>query len=271
MMSAPTHKDEINLADILAFLLDAWKIILGLGLAGALAAVGMLAATPAQYEAEAMLEMAQALSVGPNGTVVKANIESPALLIERLKRPSSYTPEAIQGCSQAGAGLSGEAMAGLVMASSPRDVSVVAAIKVRRGTPALAEQCAKGLFEMIRRQQEGLLKPHRDELRSTLEGLQARLSENRSFVSKAEKAGLYGMVYLARRDETMYLLQQIDELQRLLARDEQARLVAPVYASPSKVAPRSSQILITGAFGGLIFGLLIALVRRLLPVGQLKI
>jgi hypothetical protein len=260
-MNEITHDDEISLADVLAFLQDTWKTILGLGIAGGLASGGFLALTPAQYEAEAMIEMAQIRVSGPNSGSV---IEAPALLIERLKNPTAYTPEAIQACGAGEATFPGEHMAGLVKAAIPKNVSAVAELKVRRSTPALAEQCAKGLFDMVTRQQAALLKPQQEEMRATLAGLQTRFGENQNYVAKAEKAGLYGMVYLARRDESMYLIQQIDELQRALARDAQARLVSPVYASPQQVFPKRSLTLVLGLMGGLMLGLLFTLGRRVL-------
>ena len=263
-MNDITHDDEISLADVLAFLQDAWKTILGIGIAGGLASGGFLALTPAQYEAEAMIEMAQIRASGPNGGSVMSPIEPPALLIERLRNPSAYTPEAIQACAAGEARFDGESMATLVKASIPKNVSSVAELKVRRSTPALAEQCAKGLFEMVSRQQAALLKPQQEEMRATLAGLQTRFGENQSYVAKAEKTGLSGMVYLTRRDESMYLIQQINELQRALVREAQARLVSPVYASPQQVFPKRSLTLMLGLMGGVVLGLLFTLGRRVL-------
>ena len=62
----------------------------------------------------------------------------------------------------------------------------------------------------------------------------------------------------------MYLIQQIDELQRALARETQARLVSPVYASPQQVFPKRSLTLVLGLMGGLMLGLLFTLGRRVL-------
>ncbi len=263
-MSDITNDDEISLADILGFLQESWATIAGTGLAGLLAAGGFLAVAPPKYEAEVMIEMAQIRAGGANGAVTLNPIEPAPLLIERLKNPSTYTPEAVQACAGGDARLSGEGMVGLVKASIPRNISHVVEIKVRRATPALAEQCAKGMFDMIRRQQTDLIKPHQDEMRSTLASLVTRFSENQNYVLKAEKAGLYNVMYLARRDETMYLIQQIDDLQRALARDAQARLVSPVYATPDPVWPKSALTLALGAMGGLMAGLLFALGRRVL-------
>jgi hypothetical protein len=263
-MNEITNDVEISLADVLAFLQDTWKTILGVGIAGGLASGGFLALAPAQYEAEAMIEMAQIRVSGPNGGSVMNPIEAPALLIERLKNPTAYTPEAIQACAAGEATFTGEQMAGLVKASIPKNVSAVVELKVRLSTPAIAAQCAKGLFDMVSRQQAALLKPQQEEMRATLASLQTRFGENQNYVAKAEKAGLSGMVYLTRRDEAMYLTQQIDELQRALARDAQARLVSPVYASPHQVSPKRRLTLVLGLMGGLMLGLLFTLGRRVL-------
>lgn len=263
-MSDITNDDEISLADILGFLQDNWTTIAGVGLAGLLAAGGFLAVAPAKYEAQVMVEMAQIRAGGPNGTSAMNPIEPPQLLIERLKNPNTYTAQAVQACAGGDAQMSGATMAGLVKASIPRNVNHVVEIKVRRATPALAQQCAQGLFEMIQRQQADLVKPQQEEMRRTLAGLVTRFSENQNYVLKAEKAGLYNVMYLARRDETMYLIQQIDDLQRALARDAQARLVSPVYATPYAVWPKTALTLALGVMGGLMAGLLFALGRRVL-------
>ncbi len=263
-MNEITQDDEISLADILAFVQESWTTLAGVGVAGLVAAGGFLAVVPAKYEAEVMIEMALIRGSGPNGTVAMNPIEPAPLLIERLKNPSTYTPEAIQACAGGEGQMSSAGMASLVKASIPRNVSNVVEIKVRRATPALAQQCAQGLFEMIRAQQAALVKPHQEEMRGTLAGLVTRFSENQNYVLKAEKAGLYNVMYLARRDETMYLIQQIDELQRALARDPQTRLVSPTYAAPDAVWPKTALTLVLGAVGGLMAGLLFTLGRRLL-------
>ncbi len=90
-MNDLSNDDDISLTDILAFLQEAWKTIAGVGVAGGLAAAGFLAIAPAQYEAEALIEMAQIRNGGPNGTVILNSIEPPALLMERLKNASTYT------------------------------------------------------------------------------------------------------------------------------------------------------------------------------------
>jgi uncharacterized protein involved in exopolysaccharide biosynthesis len=79
---------------------------------------------------------------------------------------------------------------------------------------------------------------------------------------QADKANLSSVIYWARRDESLYLMQQIDELQRALAYDWQTRQVSPVYAVPGQVSPKSVLTLALGVLGGLMLGLLLALVRR---------
>jgi len=262
-MSDNVNDEEISLLDILAFVQESWKTISGVGLAGAALSAGLLTVIPGQYEAEALIEMAQLQSGGPISptTVV---IEAPALMIERLKNPRSYTSETTRACAEGDARFSDESLAALVKVSVPKGVNSVIKLQVRRFSPAAAEQCLTALIDMIRRQQIALLKPRLDEMRATLTFLQNRLEANRAAMMQSDKANLSGVIFLAQRDESLYLMQQIDDLQRALASDFQTRQVSPVYAAPGQVSPKSVLTLALGVLGGLMLGLLLALVRRFL-------
>lgn len=256
-----TTEDEISLFEISKFLGDNWKLILGIGLAGVVASGGFLAVASSQYAATALVEMAQV----PNSNITQTtSIEVPALLVERLKSPSTYTPEAIRTCGLDGVAASVEAMTRIVETTLPKNLGSIAQITVRRDSPELAKQCVGAVFEMVRGQQMELGKPYYDELKTILIGLQSRLRENQDYVAKAEKAGLYQTMYMARRDESIYLTQQINELQRTLSRNTQTRLVSPIYASPNKVYPKRALTLVLGTMAGLMLGLLLAIGRTML-------
>jgi uncharacterized protein involved in exopolysaccharide biosynthesis len=52
----------------------------------------------------------------------------------------------------------------------------------------------------------------------------------------------------------------------VVSTDQRAtRLVAPIYASDDPIAPKKNNVLLTGLFGGLFLGLLIAVGRQLIP------
>lgn len=268
-----TAKDEISLSEIFRFLENNWKLIAGIGFVGVLVSGGFLAVSSSQFEATALVEMAQVPAGNPSGNsniTLMNNVEAPALLIERLKSPSSYTPRAIKACGLDGSGISAESMTRIVKTTLPKNLNSIVQITVRRDSPELAKQCVEAVFAMIREQQAELGKPYFDELKSAMIGLQSRLRENQDYVAKTERAGLYQTMYLARRDESIVLAQQIGELQRTLSRNVETRLVSPIYASPNKVYPRRALTLALGTIVGLVLGLVLAIGRTALKARPVK-
>lgn len=254
--------EEIGFMDILDFIADHWKMILGTGIAGAALAGGYLVLSEPEYEASALVRMAQFRA----GTAEDGGfIESPALLIERLKIPTTYSPEALRAC-----GLDGQAesppmrASSLVKAVMPKDLSSVAILTVRQSSPALAKHCVVGIYEMIREQQAALIKPYKDEERRQLAVLQSRQRENQEFITDMEKSPLYQAAFLAKRDEMLYLAHRIDELAQSIAWVSPTSLLAPAYVSDQPVQLKLRQTLFMATMGGLMLGLLLALGWKLL-------
>lgn len=260
-------EDEINLFDIFSVIKDKWKTILGVGFAGVIVSGGFLIVVPPQYEAYALVEMAQVRTTNTSNNAdvpPSISIETPAMLVERLKSPSTYTSEVIKTCGLVGQLDSPEGMAEMAKTALTKNLISVVSINVRRGSPDQAKQCVEAVFEMIRSQQADLVKPYQAEWKTTLTKLQSRLRENDAFVAKAEKVGLYQTIYLAKRDESTQLKQQIDELERALSRNIQTRLVSPIYASSNPVFPKRTLALALGAMVGLMVGLLVVLGQKVL-------
>lgn len=264
-------EDEISLFDIFNFLQENWKTIAGVGLAGAVGASAYLAITPPQFESKVQIEMAQVHNSGSgsgsgskNANTLGINIEAPEMLVERLKQPTTYTQEVIQACGVQDQMRPSEEMASLINASVPQKLSTVVEITIRRGTPELAMQCATAVFKMVHAQQAALYKPYLDESQKLLATLQARLKENQDFLAKMNMAGPSQMVYLASRDETLYLMNQINSLEQAISQHTETRLVAPAYASPKAVFPKKTHTLLLGAISGLMFGLFVAMMRKAL-------
>ncbi|MBI5330970.1 MAG: hypothetical protein HZB71_10195 [Betaproteobacteria bacterium] len=257
------QEEESGLFDIFNFIADHWKIVIGIGIAGAALLGSYQSLIVPQYEANALVEMAQIRSSNSN-TNPPVSVEPPGLLIQRLKIPTTYSPEAIKECGFGNQQNSAESMVGLVKVTLPNNQTPIVNISVRRSSPDLAKQCVRAVFEMIRAQQAELLKPYRDELKTTLGTLRARLRENQAFMSKAQKTGLYQTIYLARRDEWIYLTQKIDELERASELGGDARLMAPIYAPSEPVPAKRNLYLVIGLFAGIFLGVVIVLFRKLL-------
>ena len=73
-------------------------------------------------------------------------------------------------------------------------------------------------------------------------------------------------IYLSTRDEIRCLLDEISSLKNVVTSDKNraTRMVSPIYASYIHIAPKKRNILAAGLFGGLFFGLLIALARQMI-------
>jgi capsular polysaccharide biosynthesis protein len=258
------------LRPVLKLLRSAWKVILAGGLGGAALATGYLAVAVPQYEASAMISMAQVpviSNVNINATLVPvANIEEPAFLIERLKMPSTYTPATLEACGMGQSDVAAEAMSRMVVATRSRAVSSVIVISARRESPQLARQCVNGLFEMIRAQQAALAKPIENDLQVELANFRARLAATQGDLEKVERQGLYQSVFLARREELTFLNQQILTLSQVTHRMKPATLSAPIYASANRVAPKRLLVLIAATLAGLFGGLLLATISAQMRV-----
>lgn len=261
--------DEISVFDIIHFLVDNWKSIFFISFIGILASWIYLSVTIPQYEASALIEMAQVRNsdVNSKNNASFINVEPPSLLIERLKNPSTYPPEVIKACRFKDENTSSEMIAKLIKTSALKDLSSVVTITIRRDHPEHAKNCMSAVFEMIKNQQASLAKPYQDETRSKIVELQSRLQKNQDYIIKAEKAKLHQTIYLAHRDESIYLMSQIDELRRLLSLERAARLASPIYASHNQVSPNKNLTISLGSILSLILGVIFAIGWRIIKIG----
>lgn len=257
---------EISLIDILRFLKSAYKVIAIFGLAGLALSIAYLAITPNQYEASAQITMAQIGTANNNITPLGVNIEDPALLISRLSSPSSFTPEVIAGC-----GLQEQANAGASLSKSiklipVKGVASVVELKTFGGTPQSAQDCALGVFELIKTTQAQIVAPYIEEAKVKLADDEDRLQKAKDLVARSDKSGsAMSASYLSTRDEIRYLLDEITALKNVVTSNQNraTRMVTPIYASDAPIAPKKRMVLAAGLFGGLFLGLLIALARQM--------
>jgi LPS O-antigen subunit length determinant protein (WzzB/FepE family) len=269
---------EISLPDILRFLKGAYKTILIFGVLGIILSITYLAITPKQYEATAQIVMAQISTANNNNnnnnnniSPLGINIEEPALLISRLSSPTSYTPETLVAC-----GLHDQANAALALSKSikltiPKGVANVVDLKTFGGSQQVAQDCALAVFELIKTTQAQIVAPYIEEVKIKLAQDEDRLQKAKEVVARSDKSGTaVSASYLATRDEIRYLLDEITALNNVVttSQNRATRILAPIYASDLPIAPKKRNILAVGLFGGLFFGLLIALSRRV--VSKLK-
>jgi hypothetical protein len=102
-------EDAIGLADVIGFFVAWWKLILGLGMAGAIAALIYSFTLPQKFQSHVLLVIADSPGSGvingvadQSGFITKfrftRNIESPGLLLARMKFPTTYPASVIDRC-----------------------------------------------------------------------------------------------------------------------------------------------------------------------------
>ena len=276
-MTSPDHQNthhqtldiahEISLLDILRFLKSAYKTILVFGALGLAIAIAYLVITPNRFEAVAQIQMAQTSSANNNNlNSLGVNIEEPALLISRLSSPTSFTPETIAAC-----GLQGQVNAGVSLSKSikltpAKGVASVVELKTFGGTPQSAQECALGVFDLIKTTQSQIVAPYVEEAKVKLADDEDRLQKAKEMVARPDKSGsAMSASYLSTRDEIRYLLDEITALKNVVTSNQNraARMVAPIFASDTPIAPKKRIVLAAGLLGGLFLGLLIALARQM--------
>lgn len=212
------------------------------------------------FQATVMISMAKVPSIGNDrnsAAIAVSNIEEPGFLIERLKIPSTYTPAVIASCRVGSEETNPESMVNMIRAGIPRSVDSVAIIRIKADTPGAATQCADSLFKMIRAQQESMVIPLEQDIKSALSALEKRLSEGQLELRRAERESDYKELFFAKRDELLFLNQQIYVLQRGMKKITPTRIVTPIYANINPVSPSSALVLSVAILVGIFFGFLL--------------
>jgi capsular polysaccharide biosynthesis protein len=259
-------EDEISLKDIIDFLIESWKTILGVGLLGLLGSLGFLAVTPNQYEATAQIQMAQISANNNNNTnPLGVNVEEPNLLMARLKMPTTYSAAEIKACGLEGHKMPAESLVSMSKFSAVKGVGSIVELKIRMESREQAVVCVQALFENIRESQNQIIRPYIEEAKALLTKYQARLKEAQELVTRADKSGAaLSAAYLANRDEVKFLTDESIRLNTFVTVGDarQAKLVSPIYASEAAVLPKKKITLMAGLLAGLFLGLLLVMVRK---------
>jgi capsular polysaccharide biosynthesis protein len=263
----PSPEDEISLKDIIDFFIESWKAIILTGLLGIVGATVYFWVTPNQYQATAQIQIGQ-YSVNDSSTnPVVVNIESPNLLLARLKLPATYSTKEIQACGLEYSKSPSEALAEKAKFSAVKGLETWIELKINHESKEIAIVCAQSLFESIKTSQNEIIKPSIDKAKESLLKYQDKSNNAQSLISRADKSGAsLSAAYLSTRDELNFLSGEILRLNTFIASVDtrQAKLVSPIYASDIPIAPKKKTIFMAGIFGGLFLGLLLMIGKRVL-------
>jgi LPS O-antigen subunit length determinant protein (WzzB/FepE family) len=263
------NESNISLLDILVFLRRSYKLIALISILGVAASFGYLLIAPKQYQAIAQIQMAQIGAANNNNiNPLGVNIEEPSLLIMRLSSPTSYTVEIAKACRLNSVKDAQVIWSKSVKLTLPKGVANIVELKSIGESPETSFNCAQAVFNLIKDTQAQIVKPYIQEAQVKLIDNQERLAKAQDLVMKADKSGsVVGAAYLSTRDEIRFLLDEITALRNVVATNDNraTRLVTPIYVSDYPIAPNKRNTLLTGLFGGLFLGLLIAYGRQIIP------
>lgn len=226
---------------------------IGLGLA-----ILFLVIAPKKYEAITQIQMARVNLSNKDSPFALDSIEPPALLMARLRLPSTYTEEVINAC-----GIPAIKLIDAVQIRQMRDTNTSIELKVRHETPTKAQQCSQAVFEMIKQQQGNLLQPFLDANKAKLAFYQKELATDASFLNKLEEqhnSSTFNFIkYIKVSDQIKYDIEQIDKLtQQLQFGSQITTVIAPTYVDPDIVTPKKIPTLIIGTLLGFLLGLALA-------------
>jgi len=252
-LPAQTSADEISLKDVMDFFVRNRWIILGLIVAGLLLAAAYVATTEKSYEARWQLQMAASESV---------LVETPAILIHRLRVPTAYSVEVRQHCEMPQSGEFGDNLGGKLKTAAVKGINDFIEMKVAGSSPSQAMACAESIVAMITAQQNDLIEYHLANRRQQMAQYQRSLTEEQLQLERIRKSELVNFAYLARLEKTNWLRERIDALQDETRATQPAKLVVPVYAPSKPVSPRVPLALILGGLIGFLAGIMAALFRE---------
>lgn len=220
---------EIDLFDVIRFFRENRIAILVGGLLGLAIAFAWSFVAPPVYEADVIVKMARAPVVNANANAnanAIGDVEAPALLMERLKNPATYTEKCLKACSPDGTTLLPEDMVRLMKVTVIKATPTVL-ISVRRNNPELAGRCLSAVFEMLSEQQAEQ-KQRRDLIvKNALDVLRTNLEEYQNTFKSIVKPDQATAVLMM--GELAGFINQINQADILLSMSEPTRLISSAY------------------------------------------
>ena len=193
------------------------------------------------------------------------NIEEPAVLISRMKLPTSFDEATVKHCGLEGQSDAGERLAQRLKLTTVKGAPSIVDLSIQADTSGLARACASAIFDLVKRSQYALAEPFIADANSKLAEYQKRIDDSKSLMLRADRSGAaLSAAYLASRDELKYLMDEVMRLQDLIAflQTQTTQLTAPIYAMDRPVFPKKSLTLALGLMVGLCVGLLFVIGRR---------
>lgn len=261
-------EDEISLKDIIDFLLESWKIIVTSAIIGGVLSAGYAFTLPNQYQARSNIQGAK---------VGGAEVESPSVLVEKLKMPAYFTEEAFLACNITDTLNAGEVIVKNIKPILIKNTPIISFIYTSDNSE-VAKRCSEAILEDIRINQNLLAKNIFELKKSQLKNLKQKLNAAERVVkilpnksssfdfpdSNFSASALLLATTLSKENEIIDLKAQINDIEISLSEPytREAFFTTPIYVPTYKVGPNRTLILMVGLMAGLFLGLLFMLGKR---------
>jgi uncharacterized protein involved in exopolysaccharide biosynthesis len=261
-------EDEISLLDIVDFFRESWKQILVSGIVGGTLGVGYALISPSIYQATANIQVSK---------VAGSDVETPSVLIEKLKMPMYYTQSTFTACNVMDRSEPGDAIAKGIKPTLSKNTPIISITYKEKSTED-AKKCLEGVLSDIRTNQNILAKPILETKNNQLANLKQKLesaekiskilsTKNPNFDfsdSQFSASTLLLVTTLNKENEVKDLRAKIGDLEIALAEPQtkEASLSTPIYAPSARVEPNRSRIVLLGGIVGGVLAIAYLLGRR---------
>ncbi len=261
-------EDEISLKDIIDFLSQSWKAIALSGIIGGLLATGYAFITPPKYRATANIQVAK---------VAGTDVETPNILLEKLKMPMYYSMTSFSACNVMDSDEPGAVIAKNLKPTLSKTAPIISLSYIEE-SPEDAQKCLESVLNDIRNSQNFLAKPILESKKNQLTNLKQKLDDAERFVkvlpsknssfdfsdTKFSASALLLVTTLNKENEIKDLRTQINDLEISLAEPQtkETFLTTRIYVPKQKFSPKRALILMGGLATGLFLGLLFMIGRQ---------
>lgn len=269
-------EDEISLKEIIDFLLESWKVMALSGIVGGFLAAGNAFVTPSKYQATAAIQVAK---------VAGNDVETPSILVEKLKIPTYFSIASHSDCNVMNTFEPGLVIVKNLMPTLSK-TSPIISFSYKDESSEKAQKCLESVVNDIRNNQNLLAKPTIDAKKKQLLDLRGKLdsservlklltNKNSNFDisdSKFSASTLLLSLTFNKENEIEGLRSQINylEIELMEPQTKETSLTAPIYAPKKKVSNNIVLSLLGGLMVGLFLGLLLMIGKRAFTAIKLR-
>ena len=259
-------EDEINLWEVLDYIISGWRWWIGGACVGLVSAFSFLFLTPPLYESTAIIQPA---TIGNTG-LGKAPVEPVAQLIERLKFPTFYTDEVVNACQAK----DDKALSDALKPSLIKGNTLIL-IKFRSESKSVAGDCLFSVFSLLKGSQSDIAAPLIDELEAQRDLTKKQVTELERFLAHYDKTvtqlntstDIASLLFLnaeSKREELLKLQKIYNEQKTQLTQPltQPLKLTEKIYVSEKPVFPKKTLSVLGGLAGGLFSGLILLFVYQ---------